>query len=86
MSRMSLALCVPAGIALLFRMTMPVSATTSAVIRETVHLSGKGGGYNERYLFLTGPNLAPGGVRLDRVASPVASPGLHRLLPAPLFQ
>ncbi|WP_165075932.1 hypothetical protein [Methanogenium sp. MK-MG] len=40
---------------------------------ETVHLSGKGGGYDDMYLFLTGPNLAPGGVRLDSITSPVVS-------------
>ena len=46
---------------------------SSAVIGETIHLSGKGGGYDDMYLFLTGPNLAPGGVRPDSVTSAVVS-------------
>lgn len=73
MNKLNLMLCVLAGIAIFFWMAMPVSAGTSAVIGETVQLSGKGGGYDEMYLFLTGPNLAPGGVRLDSVMSPVVS-------------
>ncbi|WFN34669.1 hypothetical protein L1S32_00670 [Methanogenium sp. S4BF] len=50
-----------------------VSPVSSAVIGETVHLSGMGDGYDEMYLFLTGPNLAPGGVRLDSITTPVVS-------------
>jgi len=73
MSKWNMISCVLVGIGLLSFMALPVAAATSAVIGETVHLSGKGGGYDEMYLFLTGPNLAPGGVRLDRVTSPVAS-------------
>jgi hypothetical protein len=73
MSIWNLISCVLVVIALLSFMALPVAAVTSAVIGETVHLSGKGGGYDEMYLFLTGPNLAHGGVRLDRVSSPVAS-------------
>lgn len=65
--------CVLVGIALLSCVAMPASAATSSVIGETVHLSGNGGGYDEMYLFLTGPNLAPGGVRPDSVMSPVVT-------------
>lgn len=50
-----------------------ISPVSSAVIGETVSLSGRGGGYDEMYLFLTGPNLAPGGVRLDSITTPVVS-------------
>jgi hypothetical protein len=52
---------------------IPVSAVSSVVIGETVYLSGNGGGYDDMYLFLTGPNLAPGGVKPDRITSPVVS-------------
>ena len=51
----------------------PVASLVSATIGETVVLSGGGGGYDTIYLFLTGPNLAPAGVRLDRVSSAVVS-------------
>lgn len=43
------------------------------MIGETIHLSGSGGGYDDMYLFLTGPNLAPGGVRLDSITTPVVT-------------
>ncbi len=52
---------------------LPVSAVTTAMMGETVHLSGKGAGYDDIYLFLTGPNLAPGGVRPDSIKSQVVS-------------
>ncbi len=54
-------------------MAAPASSLVAAAIGETVVLSGGGGGYDTMYLFLTGPNLAPGGVRLDSVSSPVVS-------------
>lgn len=60
-------------ICLIYWPVIPVSAVSSAVIGDVVHLSGKGGGYDDMYLFLTGPNLAPGGVRLDSITSPVVS-------------
>lgn len=53
--------------------TVPASSAVTATIGETVVLSGSGGGYDEMYLFLTGPNLAPGGVRLDGISSAVVS-------------
>jgi len=58
---------------LLASMAGPASSLVSAAIGETVVLSGGGGGYDTMYLFLTGPNLAPGGVRLDSIMSPVVS-------------
>ncbi|MDE4908978.1 hypothetical protein L0665_10200 [Methanogenium marinum] len=60
-------------ICLLSWSVIPVSAVSSAVIGETVHLSGNGGGYDDMYLFLTGPNLAPGGVRPDSITTHVVS-------------
>ncbi|WP_319641761.1 PEGA domain-containing protein [Methanovulcanius yangii] len=54
-------------------MTVPASSIVSATIGETVVLSGSAGGYDEMYLFLTGPNLPPGGVRMDSIPSSVVS-------------
>ncbi len=58
---------------LLACMATPASSLAAAAIGETVVLSGVGGGYDTMYLFLTGPNLPPGGVRLESVSSPVVS-------------
>jgi hypothetical protein len=58
---------------LIASMATPASSLVAAAIGETVVLSGGGGGYDTIYLFLTGPNLAPGGVRLDSVSSTVVS-------------
>lgn len=61
------------GTFLLYWSVVPVSGMSATVTGESVLLSGKGGGYDDMYLFLTGPNLAPGGVRLDSISSPVVS-------------
>jgi hypothetical protein len=48
------------------------AATIEAVLGDDVPLSGTSTGGGDVYLFLTGPNLAAGGVSLDRL-SPVAT-------------
>jgi len=48
------------------------AATIEAVLGDDVPLSGTSTGGGDIYLFLTGPNLASGGVSLDRL-SPVAT-------------
>ncbi|WAI00651.1 hypothetical protein [Methanogenium organophilum] len=73
MNKINLMSIILISIGIICWCVIPVSALSSAVIGETVHLSGKGGGYDDMYLFLTGPNLEPGGVRLDSVTSPVVS-------------
>ncbi|MDK2973964.1 MAG: hypothetical protein PWP08_335 [Methanofollis sp.] len=62
-----------AGFALLILGIPAVSATTiGAVLGDDVPLSGTSTGGGDVYLFLTGPNLASGGVGLDRL-SPVVT-------------
>lgn len=67
------ALVVMSTLILIACMAAPASSLIAATIGGTVSLSGGGGGYDTMYLFLTGPNLAPGGVRLDSVSSTVVS-------------
>lgn len=47
--------------------------TVTATIGSEVRLSGAAAGSNTIYLFLTGPNLASNGVRLDNIRSPVVT-------------
>ncbi|KQC03295.1 MAG: hypothetical protein APR53_01360 [Methanoculleus sp. SDB] len=47
--------------------------TVTATIGDEVRLSGAAAGSDTVYLFLTGPNLAPNGVRLDNIRSAVVT-------------
>lgn len=47
--------------------------STTAAIGDRVPLRGSAPGADTVYLFLTGPNLPPNGVRLDDISSPVVS-------------